>query len=73
MQSKSVIGCLANDRTHSTSTAMVDTEELARGYTLANHTQQDAGIFLLQRLEIARSMRVLDVGCGPGDLTARSE
>ncbi|KAI1166206.1 S-adenosyl-L-methionine-dependent methyltransferase [Nemania serpens] len=53
------------------STAMVDTEELARGYTLANHTQHDAGTFLLQQLEISRSMRVLDVGCGPGDLTSR--
>lgn len=50
---------------------MVDTEELARGYTLANHTQHDAGTFLLQQLEISRSMRVLDVGCGPGDLTSR--
>ncbi|KAI1190864.1 S-adenosyl-L-methionine-dependent methyltransferase [Nemania serpens] len=50
---------------------MVDTEELARGYTLTNHTQHHAGIFLLQRLEIARGMRVLDVGCGTGNLTAR--
>ncbi|KAI1118403.1 S-adenosyl-L-methionine-dependent methyltransferase [Nemania sp. NC0429] len=50
---------------------MADTEALARGYTLANHAQHNAGVFLLQQLEIARSMRVLDVGCGPGDLTAR--
>ncbi|KAI1751891.1 S-adenosyl-L-methionine-dependent methyltransferase [Xylaria castorea] len=50
---------------------MVDTEELARGYTLANHTQRDAGNFLIQKLEITPGMRVLDVGCGPGDLTAQ--
>ncbi|KAH8157752.1 hypothetical protein CIB48_g10500 [Xylaria polymorpha] len=53
------------------STAMGDTEELARGYTFANHTQQDAGMFLLERLEITRNMRVLDVGCGPGNLTTQ--
>ncbi|KAI0444145.1 S-adenosyl-L-methionine-dependent methyltransferase [Xylaria telfairii] len=50
---------------------MGDTRELARGYTLANNTQQDAGIFLLGRLEITHGMRVLDVGCGPGNLTAQ--
>ncbi|KAI0805599.1 S-adenosyl-L-methionine-dependent methyltransferase [Xylaria sp. FL0064] len=50
---------------------MGDTRELARGYTLANHTQHDAGLFLMKKLEIAPGMRVLDVGCGPGDLTAK--
>ncbi|KAH8651513.1 S-adenosyl-L-methionine-dependent methyltransferase [Tricladium varicosporioides] len=49
---------------------MVDTEELAKGYTFVSDTQYDAGIFLLKRLEIVRGMRVLDVGCGPGNLTA---
>ncbi|TDZ17002.1 putative 37.1 kDa protein in transposon [Colletotrichum orbiculare MAFF 240422] len=49
---------------------MTDTEELARGYTLVNDTQKDAGRFLLKRLDVVPGMRVLDVGCGPGDLTA---
>jgi ubiquinone/menaquinone biosynthesis C-methylase UbiE len=71
MRSKSVIspsGVLANDWTHSRNTAIVDTEELARGYTFANPIQHDTGIFRLKRLEITRSMRVLDVGCGLGNL-----
>ncbi|KAJ8115032.1 hypothetical protein ONZ43_g4763 [Nemania bipapillata] len=50
---------------------MVDTEEFARGYTLANHAQYNAGMFLLGKLEITPGLRVLDVGCGPGDLTAQ--
>ncbi|KAF2968114.1 hypothetical protein GQX73_g5438 [Xylaria multiplex] len=50
---------------------MADTEELARGYTLANQTQQDTATFLLKKLNITRDMRVLDIGCGPGDITAR--
>ncbi|KAH8595869.1 S-adenosyl-L-methionine-dependent methyltransferase [Bisporella sp. PMI_857] len=49
---------------------MVDTVELAKGYTLVNDTQYDAGLFLLQRLGIAPGIRVLDIGCGPGNLTA---
>ena len=49
---------------------MGDTKEFARGYTLANNTQYNAGLFLLQRLGIVPGMRVLDVGCGPGNLTA---
>ncbi|KAK4149024.1 S-adenosyl-L-methionine-dependent methyltransferase [Chaetomidium leptoderma] len=48
----------------------MDTQELARGYTVANDTQVNAGHFLLDRLKITPGMRVLDVGCGPGDLTA---
>lgn len=49
---------------------MVDTEELAKGYTFVSDTQYDAGIFLLKRLGTVIGMRVLDVGCGPGNLTA---
>lgn len=49
---------------------MADTEELAKGYTLVNNTQYDAGLFLLKRLRVEPSMSVLDVGCGPGNLTA---
>ncbi|KAI1121057.1 S-adenosyl-L-methionine-dependent methyltransferase [Nemania abortiva] len=50
---------------------MADTEELARSYTLAHHEQHNTGMFLLGKLGITRGMRVLDVGCGPGDLTAQ--
>lgn len=49
---------------------MGDTKELAVGYTRANATQSNAGLFLLQRLDITSGMHVLDVGCGPGNLTA---
>lgn len=49
---------------------MADTEELAKGYTSVNNTQFDAGIFLLRRLRVTPGLRVLDVGCGPGNLTA---
>ncbi|PVI01586.1 S-adenosyl-L-methionine-dependent methyltransferase [Periconia macrospinosa] len=48
---------------------MPDTIELARGYALVNDTQYDAGMFLLQRLEVAQGMKVLDVGCGLGNLS----
>ncbi|KAH8897281.1 S-adenosyl-L-methionine-dependent methyltransferase [Thozetella sp. PMI_491] len=49
---------------------MADTKEFARGYTLLNDTQYDAGMFLLQRLGVGPGMHVLDVGCGPGNLTS---
>ncbi|KAL8393894.1 hypothetical protein RB595_003593 [Gaeumannomyces hyphopodioides] len=49
---------------------MADTEQLARGYISNNNTQSDAGLFLLDRLNVAPGMHVLDVGCGPGNLTA---
>jgi ubiquinone/menaquinone biosynthesis C-methylase UbiE len=49
---------------------MGDTKELAVGYTRANDIQFNAGLFLLQRLKVAPGMHVLDVGCGPGNLTA---
>ncbi|KAI1269966.1 S-adenosyl-L-methionine-dependent methyltransferase [Xylariaceae sp. FL1019] len=49
---------------------MVDTEELARGYTLVNNTQQNTGLYLLEKLNVQPEMRVLDVGCGPGNLTS---
>jgi arsenite methyltransferase len=49
---------------------MADTEKLARGYLRVNGTQQGTGRFLLERLKIVPGMRVLDVGCGPGDLTS---
>ncbi|MCJ1424236.1 hypothetical protein MMC29_002123 [Sticta canariensis] len=49
---------------------MVDTEKLAKDYTFVSDTQYDAGIFLLNRLGIVPGMRVLDLGCGPGNLTA---
>ncbi|KAL7895417.1 S-adenosyl-L-methionine-dependent methyltransferase [Trichoderma sp. SZMC 28014] len=49
---------------------MGDTEELATEYTRVGSTQYGAGLFLLERLNIIPGMRVLDVGCGPGNLTA---
>jgi arsenite methyltransferase len=49
---------------------MVDTKELAKGYTFVSDTQYDAGLFLLRKLGLVPGMRVLDVGCGPGNLTA---
>ncbi|KKP05763.1 methyltransferase domain-containing protein [Trichoderma harzianum] len=49
---------------------MGDTEELATEYTRVSNTQYGTGMFLLERLNVVPGMRVLDVGCGPGNLTA---
>lgn len=59
-----------NNLTHNTNIIMADTEELAKGYTALNGTQYDAGKFLLKRLNITAGNHILDVGCGPGDITA---
>ena len=48
---------------------MADTKELAQTYTTVNNTQYDAGLFLLKELGLESGMRVLDVGCGPGNIT----
>ncbi|KAI9647603.1 hypothetical protein NHQ30_003988 [Ciborinia camelliae] len=49
---------------------MNDTLELAKGYTFVSDTQYNAGLYLLQNLAITPDSRVLDIGCGPGNLTA---
>lgn len=46
-----------------------DTQALATGYTSANSTQFNAALFLISRLNIRPGARILDVGCGPGNLT----
>jgi arsenite methyltransferase len=46
-----------------------DTQELATGYTTANTTQFNAALFLLNRLKVSPGNNVLDVGCGPGNLS----
>ncbi|KAH7390190.1 S-adenosyl-L-methionine-dependent methyltransferase [Cadophora sp. MPI-SDFR-AT-0126] len=50
--------------------AVKDTKELAKGYTAVNNTQFNAGLFLLERLGSVSSNKILDVGCGTGNLTA---
>lgn len=47
-----------------------DTKELATGYTLLNNTQYNAGLFLISKLGLVPGLHILDVGCGPGNLTA---
>ncbi|TGO22404.1 hypothetical protein BPAE_0169g00110 [Botrytis paeoniae] len=51
---------------------MSDTSELARGYTLVNDTQYKAGQYLLHKLALTNTpnIQILDIGCGPGNLTA---
>lgn len=49
---------------------MPDTSELARGYTYVNSTQYKATLHLLHLLNITPATRILDIGCGPGNLTA---
>ncbi|POS71053.1 methyltransferase domain-containing protein [Diaporthe helianthi] len=49
---------------------MADTEELAKGYTSVNNTQFNTGLFLLNKLGVTPGLHVLDVGCGPGNITA---
>ncbi|THV53871.1 hypothetical protein BGAL_0040g00330 [Botrytis galanthina] len=50
---------------------MSDTSELAKGYTLVNDTQYKAGQYLLEKLALTRTpnIQILDIGCGPGNLT----
>jgi arsenite methyltransferase len=47
----------------------VDTEALARGYTTMNTVQSGTGLFLIDRIGITPGTAILDVGCGPGNLT----
>ncbi|TGO46752.1 hypothetical protein BCON_0309g00010 [Botryotinia convoluta] len=51
---------------------MTDTSELAKGYTLVNDTQYKAGQYLLEKLALTNTpnIQILDIGCGPGNLTA---
>ncbi|KAG9241718.1 S-adenosyl-L-methionine-dependent methyltransferase [Calycina marina] len=48
---------------------MIEPKELAQGYTLVNDTQYNAGLFLLDKLGDITGLKVLDVGCGTGNLT----
>lgn len=48
---------------------MGDTRNLAEGYTLVNDTQSNLGLDLINKLQIKPGQAILDVGCGPGNLT----
>lgn len=48
-----------------------ESADLAKGYALVNNTQYNTGMFLIESLHIKPGTKVLDVGCGPGDITAQ--
>lgn len=48
----------------------IDNHALAQAYTAVSSTQSSLGLELIANLGISNGARVLDVGCGPGNLTA---